>query len=458
MADGTSYASPLVAAMAVAAKQYNKDITTEEFKTLLQESSKDAGKEGYDTSYGFGIVDYKAFIRSLAHITVDYNISLDQTELIMNPGQQARLSATVTPDDAENKTVIWSSSDDDIVKVDDQGMLTAAAIGEATITAACAGDNSVQAQCKVTVNAKEEPEAETGISPTDGSYTGSALCEEFGYSISFTAIFKNGKLVDLADFKIVNNDDEDNEDFIYDAWDNLKERLLVTSEGDPIDVVAGATHSSNAILAAYRNAYNQALEAASAATKTTEKKDTKTDSSTPQKTAVKSITITSTLSTKIAKGKKVKLMATVSPADVTNKKVIWSSSNKKIATVNQEGLVSFKKKAGGKKVVIKATAADGSGTVGEIKLTAMKGMVKKININGKKQVKAGKAIRLRATVKATKNANKKLIWTSSNTSYATVDSSGKVKTTKIGKGKKVTITVMATDGSNVKKRVKIRIQ
>ena len=134
--------------------------------------------------------------------------------------------------------------------------------------------------------------------------------------------------------------------YVYDAWDTLKERLLAESENDPVDVVAGATLSSNTILAAYRSAYDQALEAASEAAKTTEEKDNKADSSTPQKTAVEKITITSTLSTRIARGKKVKLTATVNPANVTNKKVIWSSSNKKVATVNQKGLVRFKKNAG----------------------------------------------------------------------------------------------------------------
>ncbi len=88
----------------------------------------------------------------------------------------------------------------------------------------------------------------------------------------------------------------------------------------------------------------------------------------------------------------------------------------------------------------------------------MKGAVKKVAISGKKTVKAGKTLKLKAKVTAAKKANKKLKWTSSNTKYATVSGSGKVKALKAGKGKKVKITVMATDGSGKKKSVTIKIK
>ena len=88
----------------------------------------------------------------------------------------------------------------------------------------------------------------------------------------------------------------------------------------------------------------------------------------------------------------------------------------------------------------------------------MKGIVKKIKITGKKKVKAGKALKLKATVKATKGANKKIQWISSNPKFATVSGSGKVKTLAAGKGKKVKITAQATDGNGKKKAIMIRIK
>ena len=118
----------------------------------------------------------------------------------------------------------------------------------------------------------------------------------------------------------------------------------------------------------------------------------------------------------------------------------------------------MKKKSGGKSVIITATAKDGSGVKATYKIKSMKGVVKKVTISGKKSMKAGKTLKLKAKVTATKNANKKLKWMSSNKKYATVSSSGKVKALKAGKGKKVKITAMATDGSGKKKSVTIKIK
>ncbi len=173
---------------------------------------------------------------------------------------------------------------------------------------------------------------------------------------------------------------------------------------------------------------------------------------------VSSISISSNLSGKIAAGKKVKLTAAVSPANAANKAVAWTSSNKKVATVNSKGIVTLKKKSGGKSVTITATAQDGSNVKAAYKITSMKGIVKKVAVSGKKTVKAGKTLKLKGKVTATKKANKKLKWKSSNTKYATVSSSGKVKTLKAGKGKKVKITAEATDGSGKKKSVTIKIK
>ena len=88
----------------------------------------------------------------------------------------------------------------------------------------------------------------------------------------------------------------------------------------------------------------------------------------------------------------------------------------------------------------------------------MKGIVKKVKITGSKPVKAGKKLKLKAKVTATKKANTKLLWTSGNAKYATVNAKGIVTTKKSAKGKTVKITAMATDGSGKKHTVKIKIK
>ena len=164
------------------------------------------------------------------------------------------------------------------------------------------------------------------------------------------------------------------------------------------------------------------------------------------------------LSKQIAAGKKLTLKAAVLPKTASNKKLLWKSSNTKVATVTQGGVVTLKKKTGGKKVTITATATDGSKKYASWKITSMKGIVKKIKITGSKPVKAGKKLKLKAKVTATKKANKKLLWISGNTKYATVNAKGIVTTKKSAKGKTVKITAMATDGSGKKKTVKIKMK
>ena len=182
------------------------------------------------------------------------------------------------------------------------------------------------------------------------------------------------------------------------------------------------------------------------------KKDDQTNNTGKNDQQIKNIMI-SAISDKIASGKKIKLTTNL-PKD----KVKWTTSNSKLATVDKNGVVKINKKAAGKKVTITAIATDGSGKKKTFVIRVMKGEVKKITIKGKKSVKAGKTVKLKAVVKASKGANKKLRWTSNNTRYATVTSSGKVKTKKAGKKKIIKITAMATDGSNKKATNKIKLK
>lgn len=62
---GTSYAAPFVSAAAAILKQYRSSAGVEDFKQILRLSTKDAGAAGYDTSYGYGILDMNRFINEM---------------------------------------------------------------------------------------------------------------------------------------------------------------------------------------------------------------------------------------------------------------------------------------------------------------------------------------------------------------------------------------------------------
>lgn len=93
---GTSYSAPFVAAMAAAAKSvWGDDFTLAEFQKLLQLSSKDAGEVGYDTYYGYGIIDMQKFANYIAyyddlvgHWAYDYALAATEGGLIKGTGSR----------------------------------------------------------------------------------------------------------------------------------------------------------------------------------------------------------------------------------------------------------------------------------------------------------------------------------------------------------------------------------
>ena len=78
-------------------------------------------------------------------------VKLNKTEVTRYPGGILQLYATVTPANAANRNVTWSSSDESVATVDDYGYVTVLAEGEAIITATTM-DGGLTAQCKLTVN------------------------------------------------------------------------------------------------------------------------------------------------------------------------------------------------------------------------------------------------------------------------------------------------------------------
>ena len=78
-------------------------------------------------------------------------ISLNKNAMTLNVAETEKLIATVTPENAINKSVIWSSSNSEIATVDDNGLVTALKAGNAEITVMTV-DGEFKAMCNVTVN------------------------------------------------------------------------------------------------------------------------------------------------------------------------------------------------------------------------------------------------------------------------------------------------------------------
>ena len=117
-------------------------------------------------------------------------ITVAPSTLALTAGETAQLTATVTPDNADDKTVTWSTSDNSVVTVDN-GTVTAIGAGTATITASTV--NGLTATCEVTVEKKPI------------SIYGSSLALEGKIGINF---YLNIAEEDLNDLTVVMQMDE----------------------------------------------------------------------------------------------------------------------------------------------------------------------------------------------------------------------------------------------------------
>ncbi len=158
-------------------------------------------------------------------------------------------------------------------------------------------------------------------------------------------------------------------------------------------------------------------------------------------------------STTVTVGNTTTLTATVSPEDAKDKSIIWSSSDEKVATVNESGVVTGVK-AGN--VTITATAKDGSGVFGSIDIEVVPVLVETITISGAPEanVNPGYTATLQATVMPENATDKTVAWTSDNEKVVTVDEAGNLKALAAGTA---TITATAKDGSGVSAQVIITV-
>ena len=87
-------------------------------------------------------------------------VTLNKSELALEVGGAEKLSATIEPGDATDKSISWKSSDESVAVVDKNGVVTALKAGTTTVTVTTADGNT--ATCKVTVSAKSTESSEVG--------------------------------------------------------------------------------------------------------------------------------------------------------------------------------------------------------------------------------------------------------------------------------------------------------
>lgn len=319
------------------------------------------------------------------------SVSLNKASIVLTEGMSERLSLTVLPTNASNKNVSWKSSNDAVATVWN-GEVKAIGIGNATITVT-SEDGSKSATCSVSV--------EQSLVPVTGIIFDRSQIElNIGESAEIIASIVPSNASDKR-IKWESADDE---------IATVKNGIVTAVEGGSTKITA-TTQDGGFIAVCYVTVNIPVTNV-----------------------AINKSSLTMT------EGETQRLVASISPTDATNKNVSWESSNTEVATVSLGVVTAIKPGT----ATIKVTTEDGNKT-GTCDITVVERTYPVTGVSLDKTsitMVKGESTSLSATVSPSNATNKNVIWTSSNTSVATV-AGGTVSA--VGRGSAM-ITVKTQDG------------
>ncbi len=349
------------------------------------------------TDYGNYSAECDVYVRN-GKIDVT-GVSLDINWARLDKGDTLDLKATVTPKDADNKNVTWSSSDNSVAIVNSKGRVTARKSGFATIMVSTEdGYPPYTDTCSILVE---------GGSPVTGVRLNRTELTMYA-----------GNEYDLI--ATVQPADASNPE-VY--WYSSNDRIVSVDDGTLYAHKAGnATITVTTVDGGY---------SARCQVQVTNEPTHVTGVSISPEYLYLNVNETRTLS------------ATVRPKTASNKNVSWTSSNSRIATVNANGRVT----AISNGTAIITVKTDDGGHTADCEVTVNKNIaVKSVSLNTKKlTLRADSSYHLQATINPSNATNKEVTWKSNNSSVASVNNSGKVTAKKFGTA---TITVTTKDGGH----------
>ena len=379
------------------------------------------------------------------------SVTIDKSSMTLVKGETATLTATVNPWDASEKMVTWSSSNTSVATVDEVGTVTAVDGGTATIAATAGGKT---AMCAVTVTV---PVSSVSLNKE------SAVIVK-GNTLTLTATVSPSNATDKSvtwtssDVSVATV----NSNGVVTAVDGGSAVIRATAEGkyaecqitvtvpvssvsldkSSLSMIKGETASLVATVNPY-NATDKSVTWTSSNTSVAKVTDGLVEAvgggsavitvNASGKTATCSVTVTVPVSSvsldkstlDLIKGESATLVATVNPSDATDKTVTWASSDSNVARVSN-GLVEA---VGGGSAVITVNASGKTATCA-VTVTVP---VSSISLDKSSvTLKQNETVQLTATVSPSDATDKTVTWTSSNTTVASVDSSGRVKALKEG--------------------------
>ena len=228
-------------------------------------------------------------------------VGLNKTSTTLIEGETETLVATVMPENAKDKSVVWESGNESAATVSQEGLVTAVGEGKATITVKT-NDGGFSASCEVTVNKKVI--AVTGVKLSAASMT-----------------LREGEKGTLAATVEPANATNKNVEWWTSDLDVVS--VISTSGGSNGYVEARKTGKATVTVKTEDGEFSASCEI------TVEKKEV----------PVTGISIEPS-SLKLPAGDTYSLIPHVQPSDATNQNIKWLSTNESVATVNAEGKVT----------------------------------------------------------------------------------------------------------------------
>lgn len=436
-------------------------------------------------------------------------IILNQNEVGIKKGKSYQLVSTVLPENANNKQVIWTSSDPKTVSVNETtGYITGLKEGSAVVTVKTL-INDVSTDCVVNVTGKNvlistinihqkrisiavgyTHNLTYSVQPSNAtennlvfqsSDSSVAIVDQNGVikglkegNCVITVATSNGLVKDSTYVTVYKSgtttvvNGESVKTTVYPKSINISNNDITLKVGSTMSVVATVLPSdanqslswtsSNSRVATVDS--NGLITAISPGTATIVAK-TVNDLTANIKVTVgdysiklKSITVNTNYLV-MPLGKSMQLSIIYNPKDASNKTVTWESSNSKVITVNSSGYI---KAVGPGTAIIKATSADGGYTdTATIEVTGSGTLISANEIVFKESsylVGVNGTISLNPIITPSNTTFKAIKFTSSDTSIATVDENGLVKGLKEG-----TVNITATlTHNNLKATTKVMVK
>ncbi len=338
---------------------------------------------GFSRQYGAGVRPVAA---NKASRTIATAISMSST-LSLAKGNSSTITVTFTPSSVSSKLLKWVSDNNSVATVDGNGKVTAVASGTAHITATTYDGSNISKTCTVTVTT---PVSSISLSKVSMNLTKGGTST---LTVSYNPADADGKSV---------------------TWNSSNTLVAIVSTSGVVTAVASGTATITA-------------------------------TSANGKTATCTVTVTNPVtsislnqaSLNLTKGGTSTLIVTYNPTDADSRSVTWNSSNTSVATVSTDGLVTAV--ASGTATITAASANGKTATC----IVTVTNPVSSISLNqASLNLTKGGTSTLTVTYNPTDADSRSVTWKSSNTSVATVSTSGLV--TAVASG---TATITATSAN-----------